>query len=126
MIGFANPAHAATSLPMDALPNAFDALVLARELVAVGSDAEGVVQSAPVTLIVDRTPPEVVAVAERDGEHYLQISGYHTVNQVSVDRDESTEELEDKAAILSRADEISRFNKFHGLWVYRISETNDR
>jgi hypothetical protein len=64
-----------------------------------------------------------LALAERDGEHFLQISGYHTVNQVSVDRDESTEELEDKAAILSRADEISRFNKFHGLWVYRISET---
>ncbi len=64
-----------------------------------------------------------LAVAERDGEHYLQITGYHTVNQVSVDRDESTEELEDKAAILSRADEISRFNQFHGLWVYRISTT---
>jgi hypothetical protein len=64
-----------------------------------------------------------LAMAERDGEHFLQISGYHTVNQVSVDRDESTEELEDKAAILGRADEIARFNRFHGLWVYRINKT---
>ena len=64
-----------------------------------------------------------LALTERDGEHFLQISGYHTVNQVSVDRDESTEELEDKAAILSRADEIARFNRFHGLWVYRISKS---
>jgi hypothetical protein len=62
-----------------------------------------------------------LAMAERDGEHFLQIAGYHTVNQVSVDRDESTEELEDKAEILARADEISRFNRFHGSWVYRIS-----
>ena len=64
-----------------------------------------------------------LALAERDGEHFLQIIGYHTVNQVSVDRDESTEELEDKAEILARADEISRFNRFHGSWVYRINPT---
>ncbi len=62
-----------------------------------------------------------LALAERDGEHFLQIVGYHTVNQVSVDRDESTEELEGKAEILARADEISRFNRFHGSWVYRIN-----
>ncbi len=64
-----------------------------------------------------------VAVAERDDEHFLQIAGYHTVDRVSVDRDETEQELEDKAAILSRADEISRFNQFHGSWVYRIGET---
>ncbi len=64
-----------------------------------------------------------LVLAERDDEHFLQIVGYHTVNQVSVDRDESTEELEDKAEILGRADEISRFNRFHGSWVYRINET---
>jgi len=64
-----------------------------------------------------------LALAERDDEHFLQIIGYHTVNQVSVDRDESTEELEGKAEILGRADEISRFNRFHGSWVYRVSET---
>ncbi len=67
-----------------------------------------------------------LALAERDGEHFLQIVGYHTVNQVSVDRDESTEELEDKAEILARADEISRFNRFHGSWVYRVSTDHGR
>lgn len=64
-----------------------------------------------------------LALAEKDGENFLQIAGYHTVNQVSVDRDESTEELEEKAELLGRADEISRFNRFHGSWVYRVSET---
>jgi len=62
-----------------------------------------------------------LSTAERDGDHYLQIAGYHTVDRVSIDRDESTEELEDKAAILGRADEISRFNRFHGSWVYRVN-----
>jgi len=64
-----------------------------------------------------------LALAERDDEHFLQIVGYHTVNQVSVERDESTEDLENKAEILGRADEISRFNRFHGSWVYRINTT---
>jgi hypothetical protein len=64
-----------------------------------------------------------VALAERDDNRFLQIAGYHTVDRVSVDRDETEEELEDKAAILSRADEINRFNRFHGSWVYRINET---
>lgn len=64
-----------------------------------------------------------LALAERDGEHFLQIVGYHTVDHVSVDRDESTEELEDKAEILARADEISRFNRFHGSWIYRVNQT---
>ncbi|MGD8440566.1 MAG: DUF4340 domain-containing protein [Holophagae bacterium] len=63
-----------------------------------------------------------LALAERGDEHFLQIAGYHTVDRVSVDRDESETELEDKAAILSRADEINRFNRFHGSWVYRINK----
>lgn len=63
-----------------------------------------------------------VALAEHDGKSYLQIAGYHTVNHVTVDRDESEAELEDKAEILGRADEIARFNRFHGSWIYRINE----
>jgi hypothetical protein len=63
-----------------------------------------------------------VALAERDGEHFLQIAGYHTVNRVTVERDETDEELEGKAEILGRADEINRFNRFHGSWVYRIND----
>jgi hypothetical protein len=64
-----------------------------------------------------------LSLAERDGESYLQIAGYHSVTAVNVARDETEEELTDKAQILARADEISRFNEFHGLWVYRISDT---
>ncbi|MEX1312143.1 MAG: DUF4340 domain-containing protein [Candidatus Sulfomarinibacteraceae bacterium] len=64
-----------------------------------------------------------LAVAERDDEHFLQIAGYHTVDRVEINRDESDEELEDKAAVLARADEISTFNRFHGSWVYKVSST---
>ena len=64
-----------------------------------------------------------LAVAERDDEHFLQIAGYHTVDRVEIDRDESDEELEDKAAVLARADEVSKFNRFHGSWVYKVNPT---
>lgn len=64
-----------------------------------------------------------LAVAERDDEHFLQIAGYHTVDRVEIDRDESDEELENKAAVLARADEVSRFNRFHGSWVYKVNPT---
>jgi len=63
-----------------------------------------------------------LGLAEKDDRHYLQIAGYHSVSQVNVSRDESDEELESKAEVLARADEISRFNRFHGLWIYRISD----
>lgn len=62
-----------------------------------------------------------LAVSERAGEHFLQVAGYHTVDRVTVDREESEEELAGKAEILSRADEIARFNRFHGSWVYRVN-----
>lgn len=64
-----------------------------------------------------------LAVAERDDGHYLQIVGYHTVDRVEIARDESDDELKDKAAVLARADEISKFNRFHGSWVYKLSAT---
>jgi hypothetical protein len=61
--------------------------------------------------------------AARDDEHFLQIAGYHTVDRVEIDRTETDAELEDKAAVLARADEISKFNRFHGSWVYKINPT---
>jgi hypothetical protein len=64
-----------------------------------------------------------VALAEGDDGPYAQIAGYHTVNRVSVERDETETELEGKAEILARANEITKFNRFHGSWVYKVSTT---
>jgi len=63
-----------------------------------------------------------LALAERGEETYLQISGYHTVQRVMVSRDESDAQLEEKADTLARADEMAKFNAFHGSWVYRVSD----
>ena len=55
-------------------------------------------------------------------EHDEEIAGYHNVDRVMVGRDESDEELQEKADTLARADEMAKFNTFHGSWVYKISK----
>jgi hypothetical protein len=60
--------------------------------------------------------------AGKDDRHFLRIRGFSPVEQVAISRDESEEELKEKAELLTRADEIDEFNEFHGSWVYEISE----
>jgi len=67
-----------------------------------------------------------LAVAEREGRYFLQIAGRHAVSQVAISLDEAEEELQEKADMLTRADEIDDFNRFHGSWIYEISEADGR
>ncbi|MCY3968685.1 MAG: DUF4340 domain-containing protein [Acidobacteria bacterium] len=62
----------------------------------------------------------VVSVAGRDDDRYIRISGYHTVQQVEIERDTPDEELQEKADILNRAEEMRDFNDYHGSWVYKL------
>lgn len=62
----------------------------------------------------------VVAVAAREDDRYIRISGYHTVQQVEIERDTPDEELQEKADILNRAEEMRDFNDYHGSWVYKL------
>jgi hypothetical protein len=64
-----------------------------------------------------------IATARSADQVYLQIAGFHSVDRVMVRQDESDEELEQKAELLSRADEVARFNAYHGSWVYLIPQT---
>ncbi len=62
----------------------------------------------------------VVSVAGREDDRYIRIGGYHTVQQVEIERDTPDEELQEKADILSRAEEMQDFNDYHGSWVYKL------
>jgi hypothetical protein len=64
-----------------------------------------------------------LATAKKGDKSFLRISGFHKVTGVQVSRDETEEELEEKADILERSAEIESFNSFHGSWVYQISDT---
>ncbi len=67
-----------------------------------------------------------LAVAEREGRYFLRIAGRHAVSQVAITLDEAEEELQEKADMLTRADEIDDFNQFHGSWIYEIGEAEGR
>lgn len=64
----------------------------------------------------------VLSVASKDDRNFLKIRGFNEVQQVAISREESEEELQEKAEKLTRADEIEDFNSFHGSWVYEISD----
>jgi hypothetical protein len=64
----------------------------------------------------------VLSAAREDDSYFLRIRGSHSVTQVAIARDEAEEQLREKAEMLSRADEIEDFNRFHGSWVYELGE----
>lgn len=64
----------------------------------------------------------VLSLARRDETTFLKIRGHSDVQQVAIALDEAEEELQEKAEMLTRADEIDAFNQFSGSWVYEISE----
>jgi len=108
---------------MNKVKNALDSLRFDEVFLADADELRGLRLQQTLDVRLTDGSGYRVALAERDGEHFLQIAGYHTVDRVAIDREESEEELEGKAAILARADEIATFNQFHGSWVYRVSET---
>jgi len=67
-----------------------------------------------------------LSVAEREGRYYLRIAGRHLVSQVAISLDEAEEELQEKADMLTRADEIEDFNQFHGSWIYEVSQADGK
>lgn len=54
---------------------------------------------------------------------FVRVSGFHTVDRVEIAMDTSEAELEEKADVLRRADEIQRFNADHGPWTYAVDQT---
>jgi hypothetical protein len=63
-----------------------------------------------------------LSLVERQGRYFLRIAGRHSVSQVAISMDEAEEDLQEKAELLTRADEIEDFNRFHGSWIYELGE----
>lgn len=61
-----------------------------------------------------------VSVATDGDRELIRVTGYFGVDRIEVARDSSDEELEEKAAVLKRSDEINQFNAYHGSWVYEL------
>jgi len=63
-----------------------------------------------------------IALAQKDSNYYMTVQGTFEIGEISIDEDETEEDLKEKSEILSRSDELNKFNSLHGSWVYGISE----
>lgn len=95
----------------------FDEVFLAND-----PEVQGLEFEQALRIELDDGSGYVLSHAGRDDRHFLRIRGFSPVEQVAITRDESEEELKEKADLLTRADEIDEFNELHGSWVYEISE----
>lgn len=63
-----------------------------------------------------------IEVATDGDATYARFTAFLEVDRVEVGAEESDEELEEKADVLRRNDEVIQFNQFHGSWVYRLRD----
>lgn len=97
---------------------------LTFEDVFLGDDEElrGLVFEERLVVHLDDGTRYNLALASQDDRHFLIITGRHQVERVEIDMDTPEEELREKADLLSRAEEIESFNRFHRSWIYEISD----
>ena len=62
-------------------------------------------------------------VATRGDDSFIRVLGVFNVDRLEVTQEETEEELEQKAEVLRRSDEIAKFDQYHGSWVYQLSPT---
>lgn len=63
-----------------------------------------------------------ISTATKDNAYFMKIQGTFDIGQIQLRQDETEEELKEKSEILSRSDELQKFNALHGSWVYELSE----
>ncbi len=95
---------------------------LTFEEVHLASDPElqGLSFDESLTIDLDDDSGYRLVLATSDDENYLRISGFHHVQQLEITREESEEELADKADVLKRADEVHRFTQDRASWIYQV------
>jgi hypothetical protein len=63
-----------------------------------------------------------VMLADQGDRLFLRVSSFLNVDQITITREESDEELKEKSEILKRNQEVQEFNNYHGSWVYEVTE----
>jgi len=67
-----------------------------------------------------------VTLATKGEDHFMRIAANFDMQKVEessrIARDESEEDLKVKSEILTRNDEVTKFNSFHKPWIYQLTE----
>jgi hypothetical protein len=66
---------------------------------------------------------EVAEAGTEDAKkYYLRIQAFHKKGELTIARDADDEEVKETAEALEVLDNLAQFNRFHGSWIYEISE----
>jgi hypothetical protein len=117
------PSGKKASAKVDQLKRALSPLRFTKHHLADAPEVQGLSFEPPVVFDLDDGSGYQVEVAEKDGEHFLRIAGFHRTGQVQIAMDADEEEVRETSEQLVRADEIQSFNEFHGSWIYQVSES---
>jgi hypothetical protein len=71
-------------------------------------------------VLLDDDTSYTLSLAKREDRSFMQIRGDHSIGQVMITLTTPEDELREKADQLTRAEEVGKFNEFHGSWVYEI------
>lgn len=117
------PSGKKESAKVGQLKRALSPLRFTEHHLADAPEVQGLSFEPPTVFDLDDGSGYQVEVAEKGGEHFLRIAGFHRTGQVQIAMDADEEEVRETSEKLVRADEIQSFNEFHGSWIYQVSQS---
>ncbi len=76
------------------------------------------------TFNLDDQSGYVIESATQGDDTFIRVRGLFNVDRLEVSQDETDEQLEEKADVLRRSEEIAQFDQYHGSWVYKLSSSD--
>ncbi|HVR28579.1 MAG TPA: DUF4340 domain-containing protein [Thermoanaerobaculia bacterium] len=102
------------------LRSLLDRLTFDRVYLADDPEVRDLAFERRLRVFLDDETSYTLSAASRDDRSFLEIRGDHAIGQVMITLETPEDELREKAAQLTRAEQIGQFNEFHSSWVYEI------
>lgn len=107
---------------MDQVKNALQRLSFDKVFLADESEVSGLTFDRELTFNLDDNSSYVVQTSKKGERYFMKIRAAYEIERIELSREDTDEQLQEKSEVLSRAEEVSKFNAFHGSWVYELTE----
>lgn len=102
--------------------SALKGLSFEKVFLADDSQVQGMAFNQAMTFTLKDDSTYQVATAVKAEKTYIKISATHKNERIGVSMEDSEEQLEEKASVLERMNEVQAFNQRHGSWVYELGD----
>jgi len=120
------PAGKKASGDVSQVKNALSSMRFDKVFAADDAQVTGLRMGNPVVFTLADETAYTVESATSDEKIYITISGSFAQDKVkeaaTIQGELSDEEMKARSEILTRAEDIQKFNQFHGAWVYQMSD----